>query len=387
LAGLRVALLALAILFLAPSVVLAEDHGVIAGTLENRTPGGTIPAGSTVTLRVFRGHEFDRYETVVSSADGSFVFSGLGTGPTSAYRVLAEFQGGLFAGDTIAFANEDSVQVVVPVYETVTADPGLRTTQHSLVLTSGGDRSLGALHVVTLDLPGHHALIVGGDAGPAIEFVTRPEVTDFRALQGFAVAELEGNPSGFYVTMTVTPGANQFTFSYVSPWDPGGMELAVGARPAIGALQILTSAGDLVVEGDSVRPGEELDFDGMGLESWFVDAPTPGAFNFVWLREPRSFGPLAAVGRVPAGVWGGVGVAVFGLVLAFSAWRAPTLRPTSRPDDEAAVKRLLAEIADCDRESDVGSRSELTDRRRASAKQELLELLRADARLQRYLEE
>jgi hypothetical protein len=387
LARLRIALLAFAILLVAPSVVLAEDHGVITGRLENRTSGGTISAVSTVTLRVFQGQEFDRYETVVSSADGSFVFSGLDTGPNSAYRVLAEFQGGLFASGTIIFDGAESVQVVVPVYDTVTVDPGLLTTQHSLVLTSGGDRSLGALHVVTLDLPGDHALIVGGDAGPAIEFVTRPEVTDFRALQGFEVAELEGNPSGFYVTMTLVPGPNRFTFSYVFPWDPGGMELAVGAHPPIGELLILTPAGDLVVEGDSVRPGDELDFEGMALQSWLVDAPDPRASNLVWLREPRSFGSLAAVARVPAGVWGGVGAAVFGLVLAFSVWRAPTLRRTSRPDDEAAVKRLLAEIAACDRDSDAGSLSERTSGRRTAAKQELLELLRADARLRSYLEE
>ncbi len=382
----RIALLALAILLLAPSVALAEEHGIITGRLENRTPNGAIPAFATVTLRVFEGQEFDRYESVLSSADGSFVFSGLATGPESAYRVLADFQSGLFTGDPITFAGADAVQVVVPVYDTVTVDPGLRTTQHSLVLTYGGDRSLGALHVVTFELPGDRALTVGGDSGPAIEFVTRPEVLDFRALQGFEVAELEGNPSGFSAMMTLIPGPNQFTFSYVFAWDPGGMGLVVGARPPIGELQILTPAGDLVVEGESVRPGEELDFEGMALESWLVDAPVPGASNHVWLREPRSFGPLAAVGRVTAGVWGGVGAAVFGLVLALSAWRAPSLRHTSGPSDEATVKRLLTEIAAYDRQPDAASPSEPTRRRRATAKEELLELLRADAGLRRHLE-
>ena len=386
-ARLRVALVALAILLLAPSVAGAEGHGVITGQLENRTPTGEIPTEATVTLRVFHGQEFDRNETVVSSADGSFEFSGLDTGPTSAYRVLAEYQGGLFASDPVTFTAAESVQVTVAVYNTVTVDPGLRTASHSLVLTSGGDRSLGALHVVTLDLPGDQALVVGGDAGPAIEFVTSPEIIDFRALEGFEVAELEGLPTGFSATMTLKPGPNQFTYSYIFPWEPGGTELAVGSIPPIGELQILTPVGDLVVEGDSVRSGEELEFQGMALAGWSVDASAPGAANHVWLRKPGSVGILAAVGRVPAGVWGGLGVAVFGSVLALSIWRGTSLRNISRPGGEAAVRRLLAEIAACDSESDSTSRSGRNLRRRSSAKHKLLELLRADPALRRHLED
>ena len=186
--------------------------------------------------------------------------------------------------------------------------------------------------------------------------------------------------------MTLKPGPNQFTFSYVFPWEPGGTQLAVGSRPPTDQLLILTPTGDLVVEGDAVRPGEELDFEGMSLESWHVNAPVPGAAKHVWVREPRSVGALAAIGRVTAAAWRVVGAVIFAVILALSFWRAQSFRRSPLRGDEATVKRLLAEIAACDRESDTASPSKRSLRRRAVAKQKLLELLLADARLQRFLE-
>ena len=113
----------MAILVLAPSVVLAKGDGVIAGRVENRSPEGVMPAGVTVTLQIFEGQEFDRHETVVSSADGSFVFSALDTEAIFAYRILVDFQGGLFAGDPITFTVTETVNIVVP---SSTPSPSIR---------------------------------------------------------------------------------------------------------------------------------------------------------------------------------------------------------------------------------------------------------------------
>ena len=385
-ASLRIAALAVALLLALPALALAEGDGTITGRLENLTAGGPLPAGDEVTLRVFQGQESLREDTTLSDADGAFAFTGLETGPEWAYRLLARHGGGTFAGEALAFGDEGALQAIVAVYDTTAVDPGLRTVQHSVVLTPGGDRSMGALHVVTMDLPGDRAYVVGPESGALIEFAMPDEFFRYRALSGFEAAELTDIEMGFGAAMTLVPGPNPFTFSYQFAWDSSGTEFVLGTRPPGGELMLLARAGELTVEGSGVSSDEPVLFEDMALDAWRVDSTAAEGRATVWLQDAGSVGLLAAIGRMGPAVWGGIGVGLFVVLLIVTGWRGGRLTTMPRRFREAEVDRLLAVMAECDRRAaSAGGRGRALARR-AAAKDALLDLLRDDDALVRYLE-
>jgi hypothetical protein len=379
-ARIRIALLAFALLLALPATAGAAGDGVINGRLENLTPDGAVEAGATITLRIFRDGTFDREDTAGAAPDGTFVFAALDTGPEWAYRLLAVHGGGVFAGEVITFGASPVIEATLGVYDPAAADPGLRAVQHSVVLTPGGNRSLGALHLLTLELPGDRAY-----TPTALDFAMPAGFFDFRPLGGFEAAELSDTDAGFAAALTLTPGTNEFTYSYMFAWDPGGSEMTLAAGPPGEATIVLAQAGDLTITGVTVQVEEAVPFQGMTLESWRVGPAASGATT-VWLRDTASVGLLAAIGRVPAGAWGGAGMLLFSLLLALAIARGGYRRATRRPADRADVERLLEEMADLDRRAaESGERS--GDRaRRGSAKSALLDRLRADESLLNHLE-
>jgi hypothetical protein len=379
-ARIRIALLALALLLALPATAGAAGDGVIKGHLQNLTAGGAVPAGVAVTLRVFRNGTFDREDSAVAAPDGTFVFEALDTGPEWAYRLLAVHGGGVFSGDIISFAASPVIAATLGVYDPAAADPGLRAVQHSLVLTPGGNRSLGALHLLTLELPGDRAYIPA-----ALDFALPAGFFDFRPLGGFEAAELSDTADGFAAMLTLTPGTNEFTYSYLFPWDPGGTRMTLAAGPPGEATIVLARAGDLTITGTTVQVEEAVPFQGMTLESWRVGPAASGATT-VWLRDTASVGLLAAVGRVPAGAWGGAGMLLFGLLLAFAIARGGHLRAARQPADRAEVERLLEEMAKLDRRAAESGERRRNRERRAAAKATLLDRLRGDESLLDHLE-
>ena len=380
-ARIRLALLALVLLLALPATVGAVGaEGFINGQLQNLTAGGAVPAGAVVTLRAFRDGALDREDTTIAAADGSFTFVALDTGPEWAYRLLAVHGGGIYAGDIFNFAASSVIETTLGVYDPAAADPGLRAVQHSVVLTPGGNRSLGALHLLTLELPGDRAYIA-----TALDFALPAGFFDFRPLGGFEAADLSDTDGGFTAALTLAPGTIELTYSYMFPWAPGGTEMTLAASPPGEATIVLARAGDLTITGATVQIGETVPFQGMTLESWRV-APVASGATTVRLRDPASVGLLAAIGRVPAGDWGGVGTILFGLLLAGAIWRGGYLGATRKPADRVEVERLIQEMADLDRRASESGES-LGDRaRRDLAKSALLDLLRADESLLNHLE-
>ena len=379
-ARIRIALLALVLLLAPPAIAGATGEGFINGQLQNLTAGGAVPAGAAVTLQAFRDGALDREETTIAAADGSFTFAALETGPEWAYRLLAVHGGGTFAGEIFNFAASSVIETTLGVYDPAAADPGLRAVQHSVVLTPGGNRSLGALHLLTLELPGDRAYIA-----TALDFALPAGFSDFRPLGGFEAADLSDTDGGFTAALTLAPGTIEFTYSYMFPWAPGGTEMTLAASPPGEATIVLARAGDLTITGATVQIEETVPFQGMTLESWRV-APVASGATTVRLRDPASVGLLAAIGRVPAGDWGGAGTILFGLLLAGAIWRGGYLGATRKPADRAEVERLLQDMADLDRRASESGERPGDRARRDVTKAALLDLLRADESLLDHLE-
>ena len=316
----------LATTILWPSIVYAVDAGVIHGSVSHWPSDRDVPIEATVTLLISHGNENRSSASASLSADNEFQFSGLNTDPTFSYRVVVEHQGGLFPSERLAFTINNVLQVEVPVFSTTLLDSGLRTEDHSILLAARSNRTISAIHMITVELPGDKALLIGQGSVPPIQFGTSEEIVDFQLMEGFEFADVESGSSGFSAGMTLMPGTNNFTYAYSFPWEPSGYEFAVKSIPAGRSLRILTPVDNLLLEGNNVRRGDSVALSGMAVTEWYIDAPQLEIAHKVRLRDPTSLQAFAFIGRIESGVWAGIGVGIFIIVLAISVWRNPSYR-------------------------------------------------------------
>ena len=309
-----------------PSSIYARDTGVINGSVSHHPGDRDGPFGATVTLLVSHGNE-NRSSVQTSLSDANeFQFSGLSTDPTFSYIVIVEHQEGLFPSERLVFTQNDMLLVEVPIFNTTLLDPGMRTEGHSILLAARSNRTITAIHTITIELPGDKALLVGQETVSPIEFGAPENIVDFQTMDGFDFADLKSGASGFSVGMTLTPGTNNFTYAYSFPWEPGGHEFPVTTIPDVGALRILAPVDNLLVEGNNVRRGENVALSGMAVTEWYIDVPELEIVHNVRLRDPTTLPAVAFIGGMESSMWAGIGAGVFVIVLAISIWRNPSHR-------------------------------------------------------------
>lgn len=304
---------------------------MINGSVSHHPSDRDGPIGAVVTLLVSHGNENRSSLSTSLSDDNQFQFVGLNTDSTFSYTVIVKHQDGLFSSERLAFTQNDVLQEEVTIFSTTLLDPGVRTEGHSILLAARPNRTMSAIHMITIELPGDKALLVGQEAVPPLEFGTSENIVEFQLMDGFQFADLKSGSSGFSVGMTLTPGMNNFTYAYSFPWEPGGHEFAVKSIPDVGPLRILAPVDNLLLEGNNVSRGDNVTLSGMAVTEWYIDVPELETVHNVRLRDPTMLQTVGFIGGIESGVWAGIGAGVFVIVLAISIWRnTPYRNSTTR---------------------------------------------------------
>lgn len=222
-------LLACAVFVLAPTVDArpssAMSAGAISGVVVNGTRQNSVVTGQKVTLQRSVGISGQDIATTTTDSAGRFSFGNLPANPDDIYAVYAEFQGGMFASQTVKVGDAGAAALQLKVYDTTNDDAQLRVTVATLLARQprplNGLMSLG--EIVSIENTGTTAF-VGTPTGDAsrpmrlLRFATPPNASNLSLGIGFAGSQIITTDKGFGSTATVPPGTTDFAFALDIPY-------------------------------------------------------------------------------------------------------------------------------------------------------------------------
>ena len=199
--------------------------GVIAGRVVNATRGDSPVADAEVYLQSLIGGRFEAIALAKSTASGQFLFEGIPLDQPGVYLAGAGLDGIHYPGPRVSLdAARPVAKVVVRVHETSTGPNPLILRGHDVAVV----QEAGLLKVtesLRIENP-QPATYVGNPEADGSEPVTLElrippqfeRVTFHEEFYGRQFTLREGR---LVTSLPWTPGARQFTFSYVMPDDGG----------------------------------------------------------------------------------------------------------------------------------------------------------------------
>ena len=147
---LTILILAVLLISLGTSSVMAQDTGYVEGQIVNQTPGGDAPANLPVTLVTYKGMSMEGTEETTTDATGAFRFENLSTAEDNIYQVVVEYKGVNYVTDFLVFDNGQIPPVTMNVYETTTNGDGIHIERsHLIINVSPRSLQVGRLYVFT----------------------------------------------------------------------------------------------------------------------------------------------------------------------------------------------------------------------------------------------
>jgi hypothetical protein len=384
--------LALLLILVVGTAVLAQGTGTLEGTVVNGTPDGPeVGAGITIFLHVQLGQEeLDVLETA-TGADGTFAFKGLDTRAELEYWPEAVYLDVAYIVDEpYRFGEgETALDATLTVFETTDDDSGIRLNNVHIIAESFEQ----VLRISEIHFVGnaHDRAYTGtGEAGqPATVFFPLPP-------NAVGVAAGEGSEEGRFVevegglqdTEPVPPGTDRslvfFSYHLMVPGETVPLERTF-AYP-VDSLSLLVAQPGLEVRSDQLVSMGQENFQGQQYEFYAaqgLDAGTPLRIDLLPLvgagagsgmpAAPVESG-TAATGSTTRGnqsilLWLGLGLTA--LVVVGAVVYPLTTKGVARTGSHAATlpsspetRRLVAELADLEDSFEAGEVDEEAYQRR-----------------------
>jgi hypothetical protein len=306
--------------------VRAQGAGVLTGTVINGTAGGGSTEGLEVTLRSFQGQEEREQRTTVTDTSGAFRFEGLETGQDWVYLARVVYEGVVYSGGMVSFAQDQAeVSVEVPVYETTTDGSGITVERAHLFLTFT-ENGVTVTELYVFQNPADRTYI-GVDEGDGqrwtAKFLLPGESHDLIFDDGSLNGRFRLIEGGFVDTEPQWPGTTQVLFSYTVDFTGGLANLSrTLAHPTADLNVLIEETGaivesqDLVLEGTRQAEGQTyLNYVAHGLDA--------GQQLDLRVRLPVGEGAVQTVQpvRTQSLPWILLGSVLAGLPLVYPFWR------------------------------------------------------------------
>ena len=340
-------------IYSAPQELTVERQGAVSGQVLNQTPGGTVPAGLSVTLHGFEGQDILTTLTTTIGADGSFSFSGVPFKAGRQFVATTEYAGVTYASPVAAFdlaqAALAALALTLPIYETtpdtsaLVADqvhmflefnsPGQMTVGELVVFSNNGDRAYASTANSTLSFS-----LPAGATDLAVQDAVQDQ-TFFRTADGFSLA------------WTVPPGQSttQVLFSFKLPYQDS-LKLEQKAVYPTNGVNVLVSDLGLRLAGPSLQDLGTQVFQGQSFHNVVRSGLAPGD-TFTLQITGRVGAGVAAGGAAPAGLIVG-STALVAALLGIGFWLYR--RSASRRGAAKTREDLLQAIAELDDANDAG---------------------------------
>ncbi len=231
------------------SLAAGDATGGMSGVVSNGTTSGTPVAGIPVTLHTFRNGLAQRDAQTQSDAVGRFRFDGLAMDSALQFLPVAQYQGVEYPGTAVALATNPklSTEDNVSVYDTTSADPGLRLSSASLVLgrVDAAQQQLQFLELLTLENPANRTFVPSAPAQGMptnlVRFALPVNATAVTVGDGLDASQIIQVDKGIASTAPVLPGQHTISFSYTVPYQAHSFSLAWKLVYPATVVHVLTS--------------------------------------------------------------------------------------------------------------------------------------------------
>ena len=242
-------LLLFALTFVAPMASAhANTTGTISGSVVNATHHNSPVAGQKVTLqRSGAGGAVQDVATTETGRDGHFNFDGVSGNATDSFAIYTQYNGGMFASQTISLDSATATSLQLKVYDTTNDDASLRVSVATLLVRQprAVNGLIGIGEIVTIQNTGTTAFVgtLTGDASKPmrlLRFATPPNASNLALGIGFDGSQVVTTDKGFGSTATVPPGTTDFAFSIDIPYTGTAGDLSF--RSLYPAARVVTLA-------------------------------------------------------------------------------------------------------------------------------------------------
>ncbi|MEE8363712.1 MAG: SHOCT domain-containing protein [Dehalococcoidia bacterium] len=345
----------------------------IAGTVQNGTGGGVVPAGFEVALlRVSGGQILDVQTKRLDELD-TFEFTDLDASDAVRYRLSWEYAG---VTQTIRIEEEIApANLPLWIYETTGSPGDVLVSYQETILASvhGRSRLLGVLEQAIILNAGDRTFIPdistpGADSG-LLEFSLPRDAEDLIVDSTLPQGSMMELDAGFVLLNPVPPGEHRVVYSYLTSY--GGSAIDFDKALPFGAdeLLVLVPADIGVARGDGFEARDDVllgETTYRAIAGGGYARGARAAFTVEGLPEPSFFQDAGDfVGDnsvVTVGVLGVTAALMIGMVAyLLSARRRRSAAPA--PATPAERGRLLDEIAALDDRHDAGQISDDEHRR------------------------
>lgn len=373
-------------LLLAGRPLAAQAPASITGRVENRTPGGAIPASASVNLHLYElGAPVDLYTTTLGT-DGTFSFPAPeGAAGLQVYASL-EYQGVHYRSATYDLA-EPLDGLVIDIYES-TDDPAAVEIEQVHIFIAPFDDRVRIAELYHLSNRGERSYIGRPDPQTGVRStlaIALPSGAEGLSLAGASLGErYVGDGASFVDTQPVLPGAGvqEIEFSYELALSLDRVITRAFALP-VTSVVLLVRSESLGLDGPDIIPLGFMSTQ-MGSVATYQAGPFAAgealsfSFSVQTLEAPPSGVPAAAAGSPGIGsleVLGGL------LVLGVAVWLILRARPRSRslPPVPEEAQPIIAAIAELDHRFAAGEMQEAAFRQeRERLKEALRKRIRHD---------
>ena len=363
-----IALLALIVLGVLP--VNAQDaSGMVQGQVINQSQGGGNTSQLNVTLNAYLATNhpgntttwlYLGNATATTDDQGSFEFTGLGTGTEYTYQLELVYQEAQYYFDPFSFDAETSVKTTtLVVYDSTSSDQSIRISRaHMLVNVTL--ESLDVTEYYLIVNSGNKTYVGSREFSPGmretLRFSLPPQAVNLDyggSLDPYFIANW-GN--GFSDTAILAPGSKEILFSYNLDYTSDSYTIPL-------TLHYPVDSFDLLVQGDH-QIGVSCD------QLTASELPNMGGAQITYYTGNNlernttlniSLSELLADSKGPPWVVIIASVLAFGLLVSFAVWRVNRSRQPASLESDVIIddeERLLHEIAQLDDKFEKGDISE-----------------------------
>ncbi len=227
LAALALALLAAAILA-GPVSAQEESQSVIRGTVTNGTPGGDVPAGVEVLLRVGLETELVWQRTTTTAADGRFSFADVPSDTRFAYAFDVTFDGALYRAVVDGGPPVDDVEMLVYAATSNVSDVSVGEDVLLLPRVLDDTHELVAMEAVTVENSGTRTLVpnLSNDVTTMnfLRFSLPSDAVGLDVRTDLLDGQVIEVGQGFALVAAIPPGRHQVLFTYRLPYGGGSYD-------------------------------------------------------------------------------------------------------------------------------------------------------------------
>ena len=364
LALLPVLAVALYLLSMGGTAILAQETIDLHGQVVNGTEGAEIPDDLSVLMLINNvDGMLSGTGQATPDAEGRFVFENVQVEAGSSYTVSVDHLG-IFYGTSLDVAGL-SDELTLTVFETTRDASIIRVERQVMVLAAvdKGDQLVSAIEFVQIVNPTDRTLVpdlTKLDQISFLRFALPPNPAELTVNSDLPPGDIVSIGTGFAITSPVTPGPHSIDFSYSFPYESETLSYRQSLVQGAGTFQVwvpevlsgvsvrgLGRIDPVNVQGTSYRAYEGRNFPpGQGLQLEITGLPMPGAWTrFTGTVSGGHFWQVAIPSALGATL---AAMLLWGLLKGYrpaTAAGVPATAPrTLTPAERAAVVRAVAAL-------------------------------------------